>query len=105
MAEIDPSTVFPNDRTREAVASGEMTQIHRGNRYADEGDTFELDGRPFEVMDVTERTLGDLTDEDARREGSPDIDAYRERLKRAHGGNFEWDDSAQVVRHRVERRE
>ena len=78
-----------------------MTQIHRGNRYADGGDTFELEGKPFEVVDVTEWTLGDLTDADARREGSPDLEAYRERLKRAHGGNFEWDDTATVVRHRV----
>ncbi|MEF8857295.1 MAG: ASCH domain-containing protein [Haloplanus sp.] len=105
MAEIDPATVFPNDRTLEAVAAGEMTQIHRGNRYADEGDTFDLEGDTFEVVDVTERTLGDLTDEDARREGSADLDAYRERLERAHGGNFEWDDAATVVRHRVARRD
>jgi hypothetical protein len=105
MVDIDPSTVFPNDRTLEAVAAGEMTQIHRGNRYADPGDTFELDGEIFEVVDVTERTLGDLTDADARREGSPDLEAYRERLRRAHGGNFEWDDDATVVRHRVERRD
>ena len=105
MAEIDPSTVFPNDRTLDAVAAGEMTQIHRGNRYADEGDTFDLDGDTFEVVDVTDRTLGDLTDADARREGSADLEAYRERLQRAHGGNFEWDDDAPVVRHRVERRD
>jgi hypothetical protein len=105
MAEIDPSTVFPNDRTLDAVAAGEMTQIHRGNRYADEGDTFDLDGDTFEVVDVTDRTLGDLTDADARREGSPDLEAYRERLERTHGGSFEWDDAATVVRHRVARRD
>lgn len=105
MGDIDPESIFPNDRTLEAVSGGEMTQIHRGQQYADEGDTFELDGQQFEVVDVTEQTLGDLTDEDARREGSPDLDAYRERLVRAHGGNFEWDDDARVVRHRVERQE
>lgn len=105
MADIDPSTVFPNDRTLEAVAAGEMSQIHRGNRYADEGDTFDLEGETFEIVDVTERTLGDLSDEDARREGSADLEAYRERLRRAHGGNFEWDDSATVVRHRIAKRD
>jgi hypothetical protein len=101
MAEIDPTEVFPNERTLEAVADGEMTQIHRGNQYAEEGDTFEIDGQAFEVVDVTERTLGDMTDEDARREGSTDLDAYKERMVRAHGGEFTWDDETDVIRHRV----
>jgi len=102
MATIDPGTLFPNERTREAVRAGEMTQIHRGNEYAEEGDTFEIEGTRFEVVEVTERTLGDLTDADARREGSADLEAYRERMVRAHGGNFEWNPDADVVRHRVE---
>jgi len=105
MAAIDPADVFPNERSRSAVAAGEMTQIHRGQQYAAEGDTFELDGDTFEVVDVTERTLGDVTDEDARREGSADLAAYKERLVRAHGGEFEWDDDADVVRHRVARQD
>jgi Ran GTPase-activating protein (RanGAP) involved in mRNA processing and transport len=103
MAEIDPAELFPNERTLDAVAAGEMSQIHRGNRYAEEGDTFELDGDRFEVVDVTERTLGDMTDEDARREGSEDLEAYKQRMVRAHGGEFEWDDDTAVVRHRVAR--
>jgi kynureninase len=103
MGEIDPAELFPNERMLSAVADGEITQIHRGNRYAEEGDTFELDGETFEVVAVTERTLGDMTDEDARREGSPDLEAYKERMVRAHGGEFTWDDDADVVRHRVAR--
>ena len=101
MEEIDPTALFPNERTLEAVAAGEMTQIHRGSRYAGEGDTFEIDGDRFEVVEVTERTLGDLTDEDAKREGSATLEAYKERMVRAHGGEFTWDDDASVVRHRV----
>ncbi len=101
MGTIDPTTLFPNERTLEAISAGEMTQIHRGNQYAEEGDTLEIDGERFEVVDVTERTLGDLTDEDARREGSADLEAYKERMVRAHGGEFTWDDDADVVRHRV----
>lgn len=101
MATIDAEDVFPTDRTVRAVADGDVTQIHRGQRYAEEGDRFTVDGRSFEVVEVTERTMGDLTDEDARREGSPDLDAYHERLERAHGGDFEWDDGDEVVRHRV----
>jgi len=99
MAHIDASEVLPNEHVRGMAAAGEVTQLHRGHRYADEGDTFEIDGERFEVTDVTERTLGDLTDEDARREGSSDLDAYRERLQRVHD-EFEWDDDSEVVRHR-----
>jgi len=105
MATIDPESLFPNEKTLEAVAAGKMTQIHRGQRYAEEGDSFELDGDTFEVVDVTERKLGDMTDEDARREGSEDLEAYKERMVRAHGGEFEWNDNADVVRHRVAQQE
>lgn len=103
MAEIKPTELFPNQRTVDAVADGEMTQIHRGNQYAQEGDTFDIDGKTFEIVDVTERKLGDMTDEDARREGSSDLDAYKERMVRAHGEDFTWDEDADVVRHRVEK--
>jgi len=99
MSEIDPETLLPNDRVIEAVASGEMTQITRGQAYAEEGDSFEIDGQTFVVDRIEQLTLGEMTDADARREGSPDLDAYKERMVRAHGGNFEWDDSADVFQH------
>jgi len=101
MSHVDASDVLPNDHVRQMAAEGELTQLHRGQQYAEEGDTFEIDGQRFEITDVTHRTLGDLTDEDARREGSPDLEAYRERLRQVHDG-FEWDDDSDVVRHRFE---
>ncbi|WP_123536171.1 ASCH domain-containing protein [Halosimplex salinum] len=103
MARIDAGEILPNGHVQQMAADGEVTQMHRGHRYADEGDTFEIDGQTFEVTDVTRRTLGDLTDEDARREGSTDLDAYQERLNRVHD-EFEWDDDSEVVRHRFEPR-
>ena len=104
MAEIDAGEVLPNEHVQQMAAAGKVTQLHRGHKYADEGDTFEIDGQTFEVTAVTRRTLGDLTDEDAKKEGSADLDAYRERLKRVHD-EFEWDDDSEVVRHRFEPRE
>ena len=106
MTTIDASDLLPNDRVQQAVLSGDVTQITRGasNRYADEGDTFEIDGAEFEVTEVEVRTLGDLADADARREGSPSLEAYRERMRKVHGGNFEWDDDSDVVTYRFERR-
>ncbi|RJX50134.1 ASCH domain-containing protein [Halonotius pteroides] len=102
MAHIDVDTLLPNGHVKELVADGEMTQLTRGQTYADEGDTFEIDGDTYAVTTVEELTLGELTDEDAQREGSADLDAYKKRLVRAHGGDFEWDDDAAVVRHRFE---
>ena len=101
MAHIDAGEVLPNEHVQQMAAAGEVTQMHRGHEYAEEGDTFEIDGETFEVTDVTHRTLGDLTDEDAQREGSEDLAAYRERLNRVHD-SFEWDDDSEVVRHRFE---
>lgn len=103
MAAIDAETLLPSPRMRENALAGDITQLHRGQRYAEEGDTFELDGERFEVVEVTERTLGELTDEDARAEGARDLDHYRDILERAHE-NFEWDDDADIYRHRFERR-
>jgi hypothetical protein len=103
MASIDASDLLPNERVEQMALSGELTQLHRGDRYADEGDTFEIDGVTFVVTAVDERTLGDLTDADARAEGSEDLAAYRRRLEAVHD-SFEWDDDSAVVRHRFERR-
>jgi uncharacterized protein YhfF len=101
MAHIDAGEILPNGHVQQMAAEGKVTQMHRGQAYGDEGDTFDIDGQTFEVTDVTHRTLGDLTDEDARREGSEDLEAYRERLEAVHG-DFEWDDESDVVRHRFE---
>ncbi|QCS44141.1 ASCH domain-containing protein [Natrinema versiforme] len=102
MSELEPGELLPSDRMQNQVLEGEVTQIHRGHRYAEEGDTFAIDGTTFEVTDVTERTLGDLTDEDAQAEGMENLDAYERLLERAHE-NFEWDDDSEVVLHRFER--
>jgi len=104
MGEIDPDTVLPSGRMRQGAVDGEVTQVHRGRAYADVGDTFTIDGVAFEVVDTEDRTLGDLTDEDARAEGYQDLEQYREVLDRAHE-DFEWDDDSEIVCHRFERRE
>ncbi|MFC7081385.1 ASCH domain-containing protein [Halorussus caseinilyticus] len=102
MATIDAGDLFPSEHMQRGVSAGEITQIHRGDHYADEGDRFELDGDQFEVVEIRERTLGDLTDEDARAEGMSDMEQYREMLNRAHD-DFEWDPDSEVVMHRVEK--
>ena len=102
MAEIEPGELLPNERMKQDALEGDVTQIHRGHQYAEEGDRFTIDGTTFEVTEVTERTLGDITDEDAQAEGMDDLEAYRQVLERAHD-NFEWDDDSEVVLHEFER--
>jgi len=106
MSEIDAGDLLPNDRVKQSVLDGDVTQLTRGasNRYADEGDTFDLDGETFAVTSVERRTLGDFTDADARREGSESLAAYKRRMERVHPGDFEWDDGDEVVTYRFERR-
>lgn len=101
MSGFDASILLPNDHLQDLTAEGELTQLHRGDKYADEGDTFVVDGQEFVITDLTEETLGDITEEDARREGAENLSAYHKRLKRAHQ-NFEWDDDSETVRHRFE---
>ena len=81
---------------------GDVTQIHRGQQYAETGDTFEIDDTTFEVVAVEDRTLGDMSDEDAQAEGARDLDHYTQILERAHD-NFEWDDDSEIVMHRFEK--
>lgn len=100
MARIDADDLLPAERIRDAVLDGEITQLHRGDAHAAEGDTFEISGTGFEVIDVTERRLGTLTDADARAEGSDDLALYRKRIEHVHG--MEWDDDHTAVRHRFE---
>jgi hypothetical protein len=103
MSERNPGDLLPSDRMQRQALEGAITQIHRGHQYAEEGDTFTIDGTTFDVITVRERTLGDLTDEDAQAEGMEDLEAYERLLERAHE-NFEWDDDSEVVLHRFERR-
>ena len=103
MSELEPSELLPSERMQTQALEGDVTQIHRGDQYAEAGDTFSIDGTTFEIVAVRERTLGDLTDADARAEGMDDLAAYERLLERAHE-NFEWDDDSEVVLHRFERR-
>lgn len=105
MTAIDPGEILPNDRVQQSVRDGEITQLTRGAsaRYAEAGDTFEIDGVTFEVTSVDHRTLGDFTDADARREGSASLDAYKQRMQRVHPGDFSWDDTDEVLTYRFER--
>lgn len=103
MARTEADDLLPSQRLRDAVADGEITQIHRGDRHAEEGDTLVIDGEEYELTEVRERRLGELTDEDARAEGSPDLEAYKRRIEKTHGTT--WDDDSTAYLHDFEPKE
>lgn len=102
MAQIDAAELLPAERIRQKVLDGEITQLHRGDPHAAAGDTFVIEETTFEVTTVEHRKLGELTDEDARAEGSPNLEAYKRRIEATH--DTEWEDDSEAVLHEFEPR-
>jgi hypothetical protein len=69
-----------------AAKAGIKTQQRRNGVYGWPGEEFELDGMAFVVTDLTRQRLGDMTDEHARAEGYPDIEAYKDIILKMHSG-------------------
>ena len=68
------------------VLSGEKTATRRNGRYADPGEIMELEGRKFEVYNVYQQSLGELTDENIRAEGFASVEAYKSYILTMHPG-------------------
>lgn len=87
-----------------AACEGRKTQQRRNGVYGYPGETFELDGTRFVIKDLRRETLGDMTEEDARAEGYPGLEMYKDLILRMHKG-MEWDGSAKVWVHEFARSE
>lgn len=94
--EIDRLVRHP--RLVEAAKAGLKTQQRRDGIYAYPGETFELEGVGFVIAAVERRRLGDMTEEDAKAEGYPSLDAYRDLILKMHAG-MTWDESHLVWVH------
>lgn len=81
-----------------AALTGVKTQQRRAGVYAYPGEIFELEGVPFKVTALERQSLGEMTDEDARAEGYPDLESYKELILRMHTG-MKWDSSHLVWVH------
>ncbi|MEH7298900.1 ASCH domain-containing protein [Neobacillus drentensis] len=68
------------------VLTGEKTATRRNGRYADPGEIMTLEGRQFVVDKVYSQSLGELTDEDARREGFNNVEEYKQSILSIHPG-------------------
>lgn len=66
------------------VLSGAKTATRRNGRYADQGEIMILEGRQFVVHSVYTQMLGELTDEDAKREGFTTVEEYKQSILAIH---------------------
>lgn len=82
----------------EAALAGTKTQQRRNGIYGYPGEEFELEGTKFVITDLNHVRLGDMTEEDARAEGFPNIAFYRDVIIKMHAG-MEWDEDHLVWLH------
>ncbi|MEH7303576.1 ASCH domain-containing protein [Neobacillus drentensis] len=68
------------------VLAGEKTATRRNGRYADPGEIMTLEGQDFVVDRVYSQSLGELTDDDARREGFATVEEYKQSILSYHPG-------------------
>ncbi len=72
---------------------GKKTQQRRNGVYGYPDEIFEIEGKKFVITSLVQQRLGDMTDEDARAEGYPDLNAYKDIILKMHGG-MNWNDEA-----------
>ncbi|HAQ07317.1 MAG TPA: hypothetical protein DCR24_07280 [Bacillus bacterium] len=82
--EIDRLVTMEDDVNK--VLEGKKTATRRNGRYADVGEIMELNGKKFVVDNVYSQSLGELTDEDARREGFETVEEYKQSILSYHPG-------------------
>ena len=89
-------------RLVEAALEGKKTEQRRDGVYGYPGDTFELEGHPFEIVSLTQDRLGDMSEASAQAEGYATLDDYRDLILRMHKG-MTWDEEHRVWVHRFRR--
>ena len=81
---VEKLVTVPEDVQK--VLSGAKTATRRNGRHADPGEVMTLEGRQFVVENVYSQSLGELTDDDARREGFETVEDYKQSILSSHPG-------------------
>ncbi len=68
------------------VINGEKTATRRNGRYADIGEIMMLNDQQFEVHQVYQQSLGELTDDHAKQEGFDTVEDYKQNILAMHPG-------------------
>lgn len=80
-------------KAKKAMLAGAKTQQRRAGVYGYPGETFDIDGVPFIMTDLKQKTLGEMTETDWQGEGYESYDAYKNFILRMHPG-MTWDNTA-----------
>ncbi len=89
-------------RLVEAAIEGKKTEQRRDGIYGYPGETFELEGHTFEIVELAHDRLGDMGEASAQAEGYATLADYRDLILRMHKG-MEWDEEHRVWVHRFRR--
>ncbi len=81
---IERLVTIPEDVKK--VLDGKKTATRRNGIYADIGEIMVLDNQAFKVESIYPQLLGEVTDDDAKKEGYDSLDAYKEAILSIHPG-------------------
>lgn len=87
-----------HDKLVAAAIDGSKTQQRRAGVYGYPGERFVLGDTEFEITELRTERWGDISEEDAQREGYPNLSMYRSLIERMHQG-MEWDQNQPVWVH------
>lgn len=87
-----------HDKLVAAALGGSKTQQRRAGVYGYPGEKFTLNETEFEITGLRSERWGDITEEDAQREGYPNLKMYQALIERMHQG-MEWDQNQPVWVH------
>lgn len=99
----DINKLVTRQESVDMIIKGEKVSERRNDRYADVGETLVLQGHTFVVEDVFPQHLKEMTDADAKDEGFPHLEAYKEVLTHIHQAAV-WDPEAVVWAHYLKRK-
>lgn len=94
--EID--RLVTHKRLVDAALAGTKTQQRRNGVYGYPGETFELGSETFVITALERQPLGQMTEADAKAEGFPDMQTYKQLIISMHAG-MDWNDAHQVWVH------
>ena len=85
-----------------AALAGRKCQQRRAGVYGYPGEQFVLEGTAFVITDLRLEILSNMTEADAKAEGYPTLEFYKNLIIKMHPG-MEWDENQEVWVHEFEK--
>jgi len=85
-----------------AALDGRKTEQRRDGIYGYPGDSFMIQGIPFEITALERQTIADMGDEDARAEGFDNLEGYRDFILSLHH-SMTWNPDSKMWVHHFKR--